>query len=212
MRMAELSATTGVPVATVKMYLRERLLPPGEKTGPNQSDYGDEHVTRVRMVQALMRVGGISLATAREVLAAIDSDMSLHDAFGVAQRAATRPVDSGSVSEAALDRIDRVLAQWNHHPDSVGRLAAAQAVEAFEASGQVQTDAWLHRYAAAALEIAEADLDVIDAREGRDAKAETVVIGTVLGDALFAGLRRAAQEHVSSLRYSTPPHSDSQEH
>ena len=34
-----------------------------------------------------------------------------------------------------------------------------------------------------------------------DSSAETVVVGTALGDALFAALRRAAQEHVSTTRY-----------
>ncbi|WP_346281659.1 MerR family DNA-binding transcriptional regulator, partial [Pseudonocardia sp.] len=34
MRMAELSARTGVPIPTIKFYLREGLLPPGERTSP----------------------------------------------------------------------------------------------------------------------------------------------------------------------------------
>jgi len=44
--MAELSKTSGVPVATIKFYLRERLLPAGERTGPNQSIYGEQHLRR----------------------------------------------------------------------------------------------------------------------------------------------------------------------
>jgi hypothetical protein len=35
--------------------------------------------------------------------------------------------------------------------------------------------------------------------------AETVVVGTVLGDALFAGLRRIAQEHSSHTMFPAPP-------
>ena len=35
MRIAELSQTTGVPVPTIKYYLREGLLPSGELTSPN---------------------------------------------------------------------------------------------------------------------------------------------------------------------------------
>ena len=37
MRIAELSQTTGVPVPTIKYYLREGLLPAGELTSPNQA-------------------------------------------------------------------------------------------------------------------------------------------------------------------------------
>src|ERR1700716_801088 len=44
MRMAELSAESGVPVATIKYYLREGLLPPGERTSRNQARYDDVHV------------------------------------------------------------------------------------------------------------------------------------------------------------------------
>jgi len=36
--MSALSRTTGVPVAAVKYYLREGLLPPGAPTGVNQAE------------------------------------------------------------------------------------------------------------------------------------------------------------------------------
>ena len=38
MRVAELSRRTDVSVASIKYYLREGLLPAGERTGPNQAD------------------------------------------------------------------------------------------------------------------------------------------------------------------------------
>ena len=41
MRISELSARTGVPVATIKYYLREGLLPEGERTAPTQATYAD---------------------------------------------------------------------------------------------------------------------------------------------------------------------------
>ena len=68
--------------------------------------------------------------------------------------------------------------------------------------GQTDDRGWFARYAEAALLLATADLDEIESRQGRAAKAETVVVGTVPGDALISGLRRAAQEHVTSQRYS----------
>ena len=77
-------------------------------------------------------------------------------------------------------------------------------LETFESLGQRDERNWFSRYAAAALLVAEADLDQVEARGSREAMAETVVIGTVLGDALFSGLRRAAQEHVSTLRHPVP--------
>ena len=48
MRISDLSRQSGVPVATIKFYLREQLLPPGEPTGRNQAVYLDRHLRRSR--------------------------------------------------------------------------------------------------------------------------------------------------------------------
>lgn len=44
--MRELAECSGVPVATIKFYLRTGLLAPGERTSPNQARYTGEHVRR----------------------------------------------------------------------------------------------------------------------------------------------------------------------
>ena len=56
MRISELSSRSGVPVATIKYYLREGLLPAGERTSATQARYGDAHVERLRLVRALVDV------------------------------------------------------------------------------------------------------------------------------------------------------------
>lgn len=159
---------------------------------------------RLRLVHGLLRVGGLSIAAAREVIAAIESDVPEVETFGVAQRAATAVVDEGSVSPHAYAVVDQLTAEWANDPCGPGRALAATSISAFEAAGQRNAAQWYERYAAAALQLAEADLDLIDARIGRAEKAEAVVLGTLLGDTLLAGLRRAAQEHVSNLRYPLP--------
>jgi len=52
--------------------------------------------------------------------------------------------------------------------------------------------------------VAEADLAAVGRRTTVDDMAETVVVGTVLGDGLIAALRRIAQEHVSNTMFPTP--------
>ena len=89
MRMAELSAESGVPVATIKYYLREGLLPPGERTSPNQARYDREHVRRLKLVRALLDVGGLSIARVREVLDGIDENDDIHEVLGTTQRGLT---------------------------------------------------------------------------------------------------------------------------
>src|SRR5687767_1052806 len=67
-RLAELSDSTGVAVATLKYYLREGLLHPGRTVSRTQADYDETHVDRVRLVRALIEVGGMSLAAVKRVL------------------------------------------------------------------------------------------------------------------------------------------------
>ncbi len=55
---------------------------------------------------------------------------------------------------------------------------------------------YLATYAAQAA--ARADLTALTLREGQDQIAELMVVGTVLGDPLFAGLRRLAQQDATN--------------
>jgi DNA-binding transcriptional MerR regulator len=203
-KISQLAARSGIPLPTIKMYLREGLLPPGERTEVNQADYTEDHLRRLSVITGLIKVGGLSIAAARSVLAAANSDIPLAYTLGVAQLAASVPVDPADVHAEDLSHADAVMHAWQYSAEGPGRLGVAQVLGAFTASGQPADARWLARYAQAALMVAEADLDLIDTRQTREEKSETVVIGTVLGDALFAALRRTAQEHVSNQRYSTP--------
>ncbi|HET6652862.1 MAG TPA: MerR family transcriptional regulator, partial [Nocardioides sp.] len=81
--MSELAARTGLPVPTIKYYLREGLLPPGESIGATRAHYDDTHVRRLRLVRALIEVAGLRLEDVRRVLDAIDDeDLSWHEAVG----------------------------------------------------------------------------------------------------------------------------------
>src|SRR5215468_9178813 len=73
MRVAELSSRSGVSIPTIKYYLREGLLPAGTATSRNQAEYSDDHVKRLRLIRALIDIGGVSVATAREILLVADS-------------------------------------------------------------------------------------------------------------------------------------------
>ena len=78
MWMSELSSRSGLPVPTIKYYLRERLLHPGEAVGATRARYDDSHVRRLRLVRALIDVAGMRLDDVRRVLTAIDDpDLSL---------------------------------------------------------------------------------------------------------------------------------------
>lgn len=118
MKMAELSRTTGVPVATIKYYLREGLLTPGRRTSPNQADYDEHHVRRLRMIRSLVEVAQLPISTIGELLHQVDSpEPQLHSTFGLAQRSVTAALTAGDDHHraAAARRLDALLASRSWH-------------------------------------------------------------------------------------------------
>ena len=53
LKISELAEAAGVPVATVRHYLREGLLPEGRKTSRNMAYYPPELVERIRLIKLL---------------------------------------------------------------------------------------------------------------------------------------------------------------
>ena len=102
MRISQLSAQTAVPVATIKFYLREKLLHDGVRTSATQAQYDESHAARIRLIRALMGPGGLSVAAAHRVIKAIDEPReSVHQLLGVAADAVPGPS-----LEAALLALD----------------------------------------------------------------------------------------------------------
>jgi DNA-binding transcriptional MerR regulator len=209
MRMSELSAVTGVPVATIKYYLREGLLPSGQLSSANQASYGESHVARVRVIRALIEVGNLSVATSKTVLDAIDTpDMPLTWIFGVAQYAISDTSLYAAVegetegtrkTDAAIERLG-----WCVSADNPGRRGAARVLDTYDRIGHPELSEIWDGYAKGSELIARADLESVGRQPRVEAMAETVVVGTVLGDALLSSLRRMAQEHVSSQLFPDP--------
>ncbi|MEP6480001.1 MAG: MerR family transcriptional regulator [Rhodoglobus sp.] len=205
MRMSELSERSGVSVPSIKFYQREQLLHDGEHTSATQTSYDETHVERLRLVRALIEIGGLSVSSVRAVLAAVEADIPLDWAFGVAQHAIPRsmefePGDEGDRGVAEVEAI--VTARnWTVAPDNPGRAMAARVIDSYVELGHEELLSVLPDYAEAASIIARVDLAAVGMSDTRAAMAETVVVGTVLGDALLAGLRRMAQESVSHHIY-----------
>ncbi|NJQ08263.1 MerR family transcriptional regulator [Streptomyces lonarensis] len=210
MRIGELSHRTGVPVATIKYYLREGLLPPGEATGRNQAVYGEDHARRLRLARALITVGGLSVAAAREVLEALAApDRSTYNALAVAHTTVTRherdPAVPEEARERAAERVRRLIAEqgWQLPPDLPAARTLTDTLATMEHLGNHSFAARLDRFAAASELVAAADVDCVDeVRGSAEAMAETMVVGTVLGDAALAALRRLAQQDAARRRYA----------
>lgn len=203
MKISTLSEQSGVSVASIKFYLREGLLFAGKAANATRTEYDASHLGRLRLIRALIDVGGLSIAAAKAVLTAIDDDaMPIVYAFGIAQHAVTASlVSSIPPSESADARIAALKAErgWETFERNPGESIAARVVDAFDAIGRPDLESLLPAYADAAELVAKADLAAVLAvgPEGRTRMVETVVVGTALGDGLFTGLRRIAQEHIA---------------
>ena len=87
MKISELVDQSGVPLSTIKFYLREGLLPSGQRHESNQARYGAIHVERLRLIVALREVAGLSLEAVRAVLGELDVGWEGGDPVGEALRA-----------------------------------------------------------------------------------------------------------------------------
>ncbi len=213
MRMAELSADTGVPVPTIKYYLREGLLPPGRPVGRNQAEYGPAHVRRLKLVRALIEYGGLSIATARALVEYLDDPgISGGDLLGVAQLtvSAQHEPPPGPGRDAAERVVEDLLARmgWHDLREHPSLPTLIGVVVSLSELGREDMLPVLDDYAAAAERVAAADLTVVGDLEDRERAMEVVVLGTLLGDALFSSLRRLAQAHVTRRLHGPPADPD----
>ncbi|MFL1378197.1 MULTISPECIES: MerR family transcriptional regulator [unclassified Nocardiopsis] len=203
MRIAELSERSGVPIPTIKYYLREGLLPRGEATGRNQARYGNEHLSRLRLIRALTTVGGLSVATVREVLAEVgEPGVGLHSKLGLVMRRLPLVGTDIEPREEDHERARAFVTRlgWFFYPDHPAMDALAVVLAGHREAGHPVTDADLDRYAASAEQIARVDLDRISGLPEAEDVMEGAVVKTVLGDTLLAVLRRLAQVDESAER------------
>jgi len=210
-RIAELSSQSGTSIASIKFYLREGLLPPGSATGRNQADYGQAHLHRLRLIRALIDVGGLSVAVARDVLGVVDTpDTPPHFLLGAASDALYRPAKRDR-DDPAWQRARAVITdllarrKWYVDPECVGIDLAADAVAAFQGLDQGDMLGALDTYADAVETMAAKELDLVIARQDPTDMVEGVITGTVIGEALVNALRRLAQQDASARRLGSAP-------
>ncbi len=154
MRISQLSDATGVPIPTIKYYLREGLLPPGEQVSATRSVYGQSHVRRLRLIRALLEVGKLPISAIRAVIEAVeDEKMGVHEMLGTAHYALspkTEPEDTEEWTQAKA-MVDELIRErgWRVDPAAPGRDELAQTIVTLRRLGQEVTLPELRPYAAA---------------------------------------------------------------
>ncbi|MCI0385817.1 MerR family transcriptional regulator [Streptomyces sp. CNQ085] len=213
MRMSELSRRSGVPIPTIKFYLREGLLRPGRATASNQAEYEEDHLRRLRLVRALTTLGGLSVAATREVLEAVGEPLGRYKTLGVTHYALRSPVtaepdgrdteeqDAADGSTAEVERLVERMG-WTVTEQSPLRGALATGLRALREVGADYGADELAPYAELAAATARLDLDQLAGIEDRIDIAERALVLTVLMEPVLATLRRMAQENEAARRYA----------
>src|SRR5687767_6461811 len=108
MRISQLSHRAGLPVGTVKFYLRTGLLHHGRATSATQAIYDESHLERLRLIRALLEVGRLSHVEIQRVLDAIDANEG-NDVDRVSDAVAVRATGDEEVDlGAARDLVEQV--------------------------------------------------------------------------------------------------------
>lgn len=206
MRISDLSRQTGVPVATIKFYLRERLLPPGTPTGRNQAVYDEVHLRRLWCIRALTNVGQLDLSTVRALLASLDDEaLTLGGLYDQIDRALARdgdpaPADPEGLrsARADVDRLVRGLG-WQVGPDTAGHLRLTQVLATLRHLGCTWDVGHFRPYAEAAGRLAAMELDSRSPDPALGDRA-AAVMRTVLLEVAVTAIHRMAQAHHVALR------------
>jgi len=199
MKISDLSATTGVAVPTIKYYLREQLLPEGERSSPTQASYGEHHVRRLGVIRALV-AAGVSIAEVRRVLDTLDNPPeSAHELLGSAHAAITPPVSDEPDVTAAEDLVAGLGWKPGMCDDALLR-AVARALDGLKAAGFEMPAEVRAAYVDGIRSIADAEIAGVPTSSPEDA-VKYVVLGSALVAPLLLAMRRVAQQVASAERF-----------
>jgi DNA-binding transcriptional MerR regulator len=205
-RISELSERTGVPVPTIKYYLREGLLPEGDKRTPRLTEYDDRHVRRLELLRILRDVGDVPVDGLKRMVAATETRGTVHELFAVAADAlappAPAPGPGRAQSRAMADAIIR-QAGWDRvRDDAVDRDNLAATLELVGAFDTHPRDpAEIAPYVALADQLARHEIANLDDRKDRVGLLEEMIVGQVVFATVLTTLRRLAEEHHSHERF-----------
>lgn len=212
MWISELSERTGIPVPRIKYYIREGLLARGAGNEAKRAEYDESHVRRLRLIRALVTVGGMSIAHARMVLDEIDEPPAapmdqLGIVFGALAESAS--VTDDEYHREAQRRLDAVIETrgWRPAADDPARLSIITAMATMIELGHGRMLDHLDVYAKAAEQVAVADLESIAGADDLTTILERSIVGSLLGEVFIRGLRRLAHGQIAArmIESSTPP-------
>jgi DNA-binding transcriptional MerR regulator len=147
MRIGELAEASGVPVPTIKHYLREGLLPEPVRTSRNMAYYPPEFVERIRLIKRLQEDRFMPLRAIKSVLdedpdrarALIELEDRILDRALAGERTRTSAAearDRYQVPREVLDRLEELeVLSPNSRGYSPSDIKIIEAISRFRAGG-----------------------------------------------------------------------------
>ncbi|MEO8540946.1 MAG: MerR family transcriptional regulator [bacterium] len=211
MKISELSQKTGISIPTLKFYLREGILKPGQLSSPNQADYSELHVRRAALVGALREVAGLSISKIATIVEALDHGENTYELMGTAVDALGGETISEFTPEQvhAAAEIDRFLETLGL-PVREDSLARHQLIAAF---ASIRTMLFpgtpvelLTPYAEAAEQIARMEIESLPGMMELEPELalEKAMLGLALFEPVFVAFRRLSHERIAAEHLGPP--------
>ncbi len=136
LKISEIAERSDVPVATVRHYLREGLLPEPVKTSRNMAYYPPEFVDRIRLIKQLQEQRFMPLKVIRELLDSANGD---HDRLRALAETGDALVERALGPEAERTSQAEILQRFDIPERALLRLAELGVLSPTE-EGYSQTD------------------------------------------------------------------------
>lgn len=191
LRMSELAKASGVPVPTIKHYLREGLLPDPVKTSRNMAYYPPEFVARIQLIKRLQEARFMPLKAIKAVLdedpdraaAMLELEDQILDRALAGERARTpaREVrDRYGVPPEVLDRLAELgVLSPNSRGYSPSDVQIIEAISRFRAGGYDEQIGFTVydtlRYKTALEELVRQEVDMVMNRLAAEVPPERVI-------------------------------------
>jgi DNA-binding transcriptional MerR regulator len=191
LRMGELAEASGVPVPTIKHYLREGLLPEPLKTSRNMAYYPPEFVDRIRLIKRLQEERFMPLKAIRAVLdegpdraeAMLELEDQILDRALAGERSrisAAQVRERYGVPRDVLDRLEEIgVLSPNSRGYTPSDVTIIEAISRFRAGGYDEQIGFTVydtlRYKEALEELVRQEVDVVMDRLAGEVPPERVV-------------------------------------
>jgi DNA-binding transcriptional MerR regulator len=191
LRIGELAEASGVPVPTIKHYLREGLLPEGTKTSRNMAYYPPELVDRVRLIKRLQEERYMPLRAIKSVLdegpeRALElvelEDRILERALGEerTRTSAAEVRERYGIPKEVLDRLEQIeVLSPNSRGYSPSDVRIIEAISRFRAGGYDEQIGFTVydtlRYKTALEELVRQEVEMVMDRLAEEVPPERVV-------------------------------------